>query len=622
MSNNHLLKYWEIILLLCCISFFSKAQSVVIDGLGDGTIDIKNGLFVYFDSTNATHPSQLPLDNFQPLSSLSKGVKYPLDSMNTWVLLQLDNHTQYDISSKFYAGSVKSLRVFIQNKNEEWVSKVNGFGVYKKNRAHLYEGIFPINTKANSYTKIAFQYNKSFTKKRLRFELLSNYQLASHPPLETKMPIEYALVNAFFFGILLFVIVFSLIQYFQVREVSYVYYSLYLFAMFLFYLMKFEVWYPEVSVFFSFFTPYLSHFDTPISILIYSSYTLFILNFLDIKKKSPKDYKIMNRIVIGFLIYIFVDKIFWMIGGFPLSRKMFFIARSVFLPLGLIYVVHLIYKNKSKLTIYILVGSIVLIFSSVYALYLTAVIRGKHQEIKEIWDFPLFYVILGVIGEIIFFSAGLGYKNRLEVENKNKAILKAMRSQMNPHFIFNGLNSIKQLIYEKNDRSAIRYLTRFSKLFRKVLTNSEKDLVTLDEEIKTCKVFLEIESLRFKGKFDYEIKVDEDLDLGMIDIPPMTIQPHLENAIWHGLLPKEKDCKLNIIIENKGKFVRCIIDDNGIGRAAASHFKKQTASKKESFGIKLSTERLRYNNIQLNIIDKKDDHGNPLGTQVVIIIPS
>ena len=620
MSKNNHIKYWKIILIFCCISFFSKGQSIIVDNIGDGEIEIKKEILVYFDSSNATHPSQFSLDKFQPLASLSEKTEYPQKSLNTWILLEFENNSTHEITSNFHPGFFNYLEVFIQNENKEWVSKINGYHVYKSERATLYENIFPIKIAPTGKSRILFQFDKTFTKESLHFQLISNYQLLANPPLNVRMPFTFALINAFFFGGLLFVIAFSLIQYFQVKEKSYLYYSAYLMSMVLFYLIRFEMWYPEVSVLFSFFAPYLDHLDTPISVLIYTTYTLFILHFLDIKKGSPRDYKILMACIVGFLVYIIIDKIFWAIGGFPLSIKMFAIVRIIFLPLGLFYVIYLIYKNKSPLTIYILVGSLFLMVSAIAGLLMT--IFYQDDGTKSIWTFPILYVMIGAIGEVIFFSAGLGYKNRLEIENKNKAILKAMRSQMNPHFIFNGLNSIKQLIYEKEDRSAIRYLTRFSKLFRKVLVNSDKDLVTLDEELKMCKVFLEIESLRFKGKFEYEIQVADNVDLTMVDIPPMTIQPHIENAIWHGLLPKEKDCKLNIIIENKGNFVKCLIDDNGVGRAASDNFKNQSSINKESFGIKLSTERLSYNNIRLKIIDKMNDNGEPLGTQVKITIPS
>ena len=124
-------------------------------------------------------------------------------------------------------------------------------------------------------------------------------------------------------------------------------------------------------------------------------------------------------------------------------------------------------------------------------------------------------------------------KELLEMEAR------ALRAQMNPHFIFNCMNSIKSLIQKNDQDKAVTYLTTFSKLIRTIFQNSDKREITLYDEIETCKLYTQLESMRFGNKFNYHFKVDETIDLKSVQVPALIIQPFIENAIWHGIMPKE-----------------------------------------------------------------------------------
>ena len=193
--------------------------------------------------------------------------------------------------------------------------------------------------------------------------------------------------------------------------------------------------------------------------------------------------------------------------------------------------------------------------------------------------------------------------------------MQAVRSQLNPHFIFNALNSIELYTVENKPELASLYLSKFSKLMRLVLDNSKKDFITLDQEVQTLRLYLELEKLRFKEKMDFSIEVEESIDGDYIEIPPMLIQPYVENAIWHGLMHKpgggiihlrfkEDLQKENLIIE---------IEDNGIGREKAAELKKNNAVKRKSFGMQLNETRLQALKIvngidaSVNIIDKTEN---------------
>lgn len=203
-----------------------------------------------------------------------------------------------------------------------------------------------------------------------------------------------------------------------------------------------------------------------------------------------------------------------------------------------------------------------------------------------------------------------------------KAQLKSLRLQMNPHFLFNSLNSIQQMILAGEDRNATLYLSKFSRLLRMVLLHSDKENITLKEELDTLNLYVELEFLRFKGSFRYDITCDEKIDREEIKIPVMLIQPFVENAIWHGLLHKQGSRCLRIeFSEDADESMLCVIEDNGIGREAAGKIRNDLHTRK---GIAVAMERLMtlatdhdLKN-KLRIDDIKDERGNAAGTRVVL----
>jgi tetratricopeptide (TPR) repeat protein len=216
-----------------------------------------------------------------------------------------------------------------------------------------------------------------------------------------------------------------------------------------------------------------------------------------------------------------------------------------------------------------------------------------------------------------------------KLRNAHQHILseqKLLRSQMNPHFVFNSLNSIQHLVISSQNNRAELYLSKFSKLIRGLLENSIKENLTLKEEIDILNAYLEMESLRFGSTFSYSIKVDNRIDPLRTNIPPFMIQPFIENAIWHGLLAKDDDRILKITIDyDSEKTIKCIVDDNGVGREASAQ--KADIFSKQSLGISFVKQRIEliretYNvSGKINLLDKKDVYNNSLGTTVIIILP-
>lgn len=198
----------------------------------------------------------------------------------------------------------------------------------------------------------------------------------------------------------------------------------------------------------------------------------------------------------------------------------------------------------------------------------------------------------------------------------------ALRAQMNPHFIFNCLNSIKALIQGDNKQRAIIYLTTFSKLIRNQLNNAQQE-ISLHAELETCRLYVQLEALRFGDNIAIEFNIEEGTDLFSLQVPPLILQPFIENAIWHGILPKNGGTVSVNVMQKNGKMV-CTVEDDGIGREMAIRNKSQTSSTYESKGMKLVQNRLTlYNTIShhggsVRVIDKKDRNGQATGTLIII----
>lgn len=212
-------------------------------------------------------------------------------------------------------------------------------------------------------------------------------------------------------------------------------------------------------------------------------------------------------------------------------------------------------------------------------------------------------------------------------EKLSEAKLEALRSQMNPHFIFNSLNAIQECILTNKVDAAYEYLSKFSKLQRLVLNNSAKEFIPLSSELEMLKLYLSLEFLRFNESFSYTIKIVEHTDEDEINVPSMLIQPYVENAVWHGLRTKTGN-KILIITceENLGQLI-VTIDDNGIGRKNAAILKAKLIGNTEAKGTALAAERLsilalKYKAvINIETIDKVNNNNEPIGTTIIITVP-
>lgn len=426
----------------------------------------------------------------------------------------------------------------------------------------------------------------------------------------------YDKIEFAFYGALIFQMSFMFILYLQNRKPYYIIYTLYVLGVFL--VMEPKV----VGIIHAYI--FLVEWST---VLVYF---LFLDSFLEISKQSERFKKFITYLgpsVMGLIVVQFIMTFTKEYFG-PMEGLDWFVHRvdEGFFYLTFIagaYTLYETYMLKNTLSRYILVGTGILLVSLILN--------------RVFYDyFNVLPIIFGTFFELLLFVAAIGYKTNLLEAEKRKAqeqlmqtTLMALKDQMSPHFIANCLNSIKLLIQQQKEKEAIEYLTEFSKLHRLVVEHFQEVKVSLKKELTICESYLEMERLRFKQTFNYEfdVKVDDNL-LTFIEVPPLLFQPIVENAIWHGLIKKEGPKHLCIKIEDDNGTLRCIIEDNGIGRSAPADGKAKEGLDrgKKSTGIANTREKIKVYNelfhsqLEMKFIDKKDEEGQPAGLKVLFNI--
>lgn len=251
-----------------------------------------------------------------------------------------------------------------------------------------------------------------------------------------------------------------------------------------------------------------------------------------------------------------------------------------------------------------------------------------HSPFWKTWWFILLIALL-FIGSV--FSIYKYRLNEIRIRQKlkeelNKYIQQALTKQMNPHFIFNSLNSIQNYILENDKRQSSKYLSKFAKLMRLILENSQKPSISLSQELSAIRLYLELESMRFNGKFSYAINISESINQE-IEIPALLIQPYIENAIWHGIMHKPEQYGTVITdFRVEQNYLLCTITDDGIGRKKSSEINAERRKNHKSYGTEITEKRLQaYNSLYgtrvgIDYIDLTDENNNPKGTSVKIKI--
>ena len=261
--------------------------------------------------------------------------------------------------------------------------------------------------------------------------------------------------------------------------------------------------------------------------------------------------------------------------------------------------------------------------------------KKEQQNYYLIGGAFLLLIVMAVISLILYRRKR--DKEQLTSDFKSQlaqAETKALRAQMNPHFIFNSLNSINSFVMDQKHEIASDYLIKFSKLIRLILDNSRSETISIEKELETLKLYVLLEAARFDNKFKCVYHISDDVNPSSVMIPPMLLQPFVENAIWHGLMQKEGEGTINIeiamnseqITDDGEQHLRISISDDGIGREKAAELKSKSATH-TSHGLKVTSQRIDMMNklnstwAKLNIVDLKDMQGCAMGTRVEMIIP-
>lgn len=328
----------------------------------------------------------------------------------------------------------------------------------------------------------------------------------------------------------------------------------------------------------------------------------------------------------------------------PMSVVALINQESIIVFIIMIILVNLGFKLPPKTNL--LVNLITMVLITLCIVYIVEWEEMKTFSIRlfECW---VLSAVLAIIAAHQYTSTIKQFNNEKVVEQQNQIIkaqmeekfnrqlsdmeLTAFRAQMNPHFLFNVLNSIKLYVIQNDARTASRFLTKFARLIRLILNNSKSSVISLTEELNALKLYIEMENFRFNGKFDYQINVSKRVKTDNIKIPPLILQPYVENAIWHGLMHKEEDrgkLLVNIKPTKDETGLYFIIEDNGIGRKKAREIKTRTAAKHKSVGMQITKNRIEIanqlfdTNTTVKVEDLKDKlTGKATGTRVTVQLP-
>lgn len=459
---------------------------------------------------------------------------------------------------------------------------------------------------------------------------------------------------------------------FKTQSRVYVYYALYLLVLILYLTLKMSL----LTDFFDSFNINLRRsLNWYIQIVYHLLYSRFGLEFLSVKKYSERLYRNSNRVLVFWwglsTVTAWVD-----FGGFD---SMYILNYFAYIHLPFIlsfagYIIYRSYKSNSSIVAFFSIGLIVYLLFSISAFVFTISLT---QEDFDNANFPLgltpiTYFYIGVMLETFIISYGIAYQTEL-IFNKNKAYQKqlieserrlnshlgniiekqekeneillqknlterlrrkqasleneiaqlkivALKNQMNSHFIFNILNSIKACVIQESQKKAIVFINKFAKFIRKTLEYSDQEESSLEEELEFSELYVTLENMRFEHEIDYFLLVDKDIYPRKVSVPSMILQPFVENAIWHGLSQKEGDKKLWIVVSREQNGLQVSVKDNGIGRKK-SHTRISDFSSKQSMGLNIANEKINHFNkkhktsLHFEIVDL------PQGVASVLTIP-
>ncbi len=426
-------------------------------------------------------------------------------------------------------------------------------------------------------------------------------------------------------GILFILFLYHFLLYFQNRNLMFLYYSAFVFCLLVYFMhhgpkMFYLTKIPSRTVPLFYGIQFLGYF-------FYISYIREVAQTKQVIPKWDKTLLISRKVLLFFVLTICTLNYFFD------SNQIYILVLVVFFLLTIFAIINyfIFYRIKGIPIKLLIIGSIAYLVMANISLFHNTIFILYNQRLP--YD-PILFMEIGAVTESLLFALVIGYrinaiekeKNIVQVQLLQKSIeasnlkIVALKAQMNPHFIFNALNSINNYILKNNKEEASDYLTKFSKLIRKILKNSSETAITLREEIEILRTYIKLEQLRVDGGFGFTLH-NHQIDLDALTVPPLFLQPYVENAIWHGLSHKEGVKKLEISIHSNNETNTYIkIKDNGIGREASSRITSKL--NRRSFGTRITEERINSidKTAKVTIEDILDTTHKVCGTLVTISI--
>ena len=670
------MKKTAIVVLLFLLGFHTLSAQIEVDAFGT-RLDLINHPEVkaFKANSDASFKTILNTDNWKAYDSTFTASR---DSV-VWMSFKLKNTTQETLTTYlFYEGHYIDIYLEKEGGYEHYK---NGYfrPLTQRSEPEFFFTELSLSPLQQSqcYIKLSADY-KSVTpttpilySKLGYLEFVDNVQKRHGPPI--------AFIYVYLISlccIALFVLVFC----FRLQKRIYFYYFGYLFFQIVYALLVLQTTPATIANLAQHFPYFSVLISESVQFTFIGFYILFILHLLAVKTfdlKLAKALKIFAIVCFTYAMLWFGFNLFWV--DLEIRTMASIIIRVIVLPLNLFLFFWIIYKVKHPLLKYFILGQSLFFIGA--ALSSIVYYNGLHKVPNGIFNFPYSQNIIfmaGLLGEVLCFSIALGEsmflvqkekektsqklieqlrQNQImeanmrkeldkqinqkteelvqlysEIEKQKEKQLKksfterlrnmemlALRSQMNPHFIFNSLNALKNLVMQSRDEDAIGYLDNFSALLRTILQNSSKNTITVEEEMEILELYLDLEKSRLGDDFSYTIQYDSRETLSQYTIPPLLLQPFVENAIWHGLHPSHKSEKRLSVVFDTSKQLQITIEDNGIGRKESSKSKKTHPSA----GTNITKERLTlYNHIshtqmRLNILDL-EENGMPTGTRITI----
>lgn len=598
-------------------------------------IDLSDQTLFLLDSTKQKTIDDIRKSQFQNFKKLPDFNHISRYSTNVWLSFQLKNSSETDtLKALFSAGSSFQTTIYVFDNQKLTSHLTTDKLLLDQQRPFRFDGQFlPISIPPDAVYTYYVEISNFSLKKIQISPIVVSYGWEAKKKETDLYDNRFAIaLNYSFIAILLFLGIFTLLQYLLNRERYILYYSLYLFAMSAFGIWGFE--HSSYVVYVMKFFPFLidSLRQNFYVLLTQYCYFLFIGEFLAFTHSHPRIGKTISFLLKSFAVLIVLELLFTLVLKRYDWEVYFSIFTQIYLSIFGILVLFYVYQIKTKLAFYIKIGSTFLLLGGIFG-FISSWMQWIPQSSDLLDHYPNVFFNACILLEILFFSMGLAYKSTEIIHQKNdleQAVslseLNTLRLQINPHFLFNSLNSIKSYIIKNKTDEAADYLTDFSTLIRSILQKSKEQVVTLKEELDTILLYTKLEQLRFQKKFDFIFEISPEIDTESIMIPALLLQPYIENAIKHGLANKKEKGSLSLIIRDLEENIEILIDDDGIGRKRAAELKSNSDGH-QSMGLKINEERLKLLNkihgwdIRCQIMDKFDSKNQPIGTKIILTIP-